>query len=103
MPALVDGDPKVQPIEANANLVHGQALLAVGRAADAAKRYGYWLAHEPKSEWAAEGKYWFAQAYLANGDVKRGRWMEAEAQRTLAQSPFKPHRALATQSTAQLR
>ena len=107
LPALANGDLKTQPIEANANLVHGQVLLAVGRAPEAIeplrKAYGYWLAHEPKSEWAAEAEYWFAQAYLANGDVKRGRWMAAEAQRTLAQSPFKPHRTLAARPTAPLR
>jgi len=107
LPALANGDLKVQPIEANANMTHGRALLAVGRAQEAIeplrKAYGYWLAHEPGSEWAAEAEYWFAQAYLANGDVKRGRWMEAEAQRTLAQSSFKPHRTLAAQTTALLR
>ena len=98
LPALANGDLTVQVIEANADMTHGRALLAVGRAPKAIeplrKAYGLWLAHEPKSEWAAEVEYWFAQAYLANGDVKRGRWMEAEAQRTLAQSSFKPHRAL---------
>ena len=107
LPALADGDLKVRAIEANANMTHGRALLAVGRAAEAIeplrKAYGYWLAHEPKSEWAAEAEYWFAQAYLANGDVKRSRWMAAEAQRTLAESSFKPHRTLAAQSIATLR
>ena len=107
LPALANGDPKTQPIEANANLFHGQALLAVGRAPEAIeplrKAYGYWLAHEPKSEWAAEAEYWFAQAYLANGDAKRGRWMVAQAQRRLAQSSFKPHRELAARPSATLR
>ena len=97
LPALANGDLKTQPIEAD--LVHGQVLLAVGRAPEAIeplrKAYGYWLGHDPKGVWTAEAEYWFAQAYLANGDVKRGRWMEAEAQRTLAKSPFKPHRTLA--------
>ena len=50
-------------------MTHGRALLAVGRAPAAIeplrKAYGFWLAHEPKSEWAAEAEYWFAQAYLA--------------------------------------
>jgi serine/threonine protein kinase len=104
LPALANGDLRVQPIEASANLTYGRALLAVGRAPEAIeplrKSYGYWLAHEPKSEWAAEAEYWFAQAYLANGDAKRGRWMEAEAKQKLAQSSFKPHRALAAQQTA---
>jgi tetratricopeptide (TPR) repeat protein len=104
LPARANGALRVQVIETNANMTHGQALLAVGRAPEAIeplrKAYGYWLAHEPKSEWAAEAEYWFAQAYLANGDVKRGRWMEAEAQRRLARSAFKPHRVLATRPSA---
>ena len=86
-------------------MTHGRALLAVGRAPAAIeqlrKAYGFWLAHESKSEWAAEAEYWFAQAYLANGEA----WalMAAEAQRTLVQSSFKPHRTLAAQSIATLR
>jgi tetratricopeptide (TPR) repeat protein len=104
LPALANGDLKIQAIEVNAHMTHGRALLAVGRAPEAIeplrKAYGYWLGHDPKGVWAAEAEYWFAQAYLANGDAKRGRWMEAEAQRTLAQSSFKPHRTLAAQPTA---
>ena len=104
LPVLANGDLKVQVIEANAHMTHGRALLAVGRAPEAIeplrKAYGYWLAHEPKSEWAAEAEYWFAQAYLATGDAKRGRWMVAEAQRALAKSPFKPHQTLAAESSA---
>ena len=107
LPALADGDMTAQAIEANAHMSYRQARLAVGRSPEAIeplrKAYGYWLAHEPKSKWAAGAEYWFAQAYLANGDAKRGGWMEAEAQRTLAQSSFKPHRTLAAQSTAPLR
>ena len=104
LPAVANGDLKIQPIEANAHMTHGRALLAVGRAPEAIeplrKAYGYWLAHDPKSEWAAEAEYWFGQAYLANGDMKRGRWMEAEAKQRLAQSSFKPHRALAARPGA---
>ncbi len=81
------------------HLAHGRALLANGRAAEALeplrKAYGFWLGHDPKSVWAAEAEYWFGQAWIANGDLKRGRWMVAEAKQALAASPFKLHRALA--------
>jgi tetratricopeptide (TPR) repeat protein len=80
-------------------LAHGRALLANRRAAEALeplrKSYGFWLGHDPKSVWTAEAEYWFGQAWIANGDAKRGRWMVAEAQRALEKSPFKSHRALA--------
>ena len=85
------------------HLAHGRALLANGRAAEALeplrKSYGFWLGHAPKSVWAAEAEYWFGQAWIANGDARRGRWMVAEAKRALATSPFKLHRALATGAT----
>jgi tRNA A-37 threonylcarbamoyl transferase component Bud32/tetratricopeptide (TPR) repeat protein len=80
-------------------LAYGRALLANGRAAEALEplrqSYGFWLGHDPKSVWAAEAEYWFGQAWIANGDAKRGRWMVAEAKRALAKSPFKLHRRLA--------
>ena len=79
-------------------LAYGRALLANGRAAEALEAlrqsYGFWLGHDPKSVWAAEAEYWFGQAYIASGDVKRGRWMVAEAKRVLAKSPFKLHQRL---------
>ena len=69
-----------------------------GRAAEALEplrqSYGFWLGHDPKSVWAAEAEYWFGQAWIANGDAKRGRWMVAEAKRALAKSPFKLHQRL---------
>jgi tetratricopeptide (TPR) repeat protein len=84
------------------HLAHGRALLANGRAAEALealrKSYGFWLGHDPKSVWAAEAEYWFGQAWIANGDARRGRWMVAEAKRTLAASPFRVHRDLAVAS-----
>ena len=84
---------------ADVRLAYGRALLANGRAAEALEplrqSYGFWLGHDPKSVWAAEAEYWFGQAWIANGDAKRGRWMVAEAKRALAASPFKTHRALA--------
>ncbi len=52
-------------------------------------------ASDPQSVWAAEAEYWFGQAYIANGEAKRGRWMVAEARQELAKSPVASHRALA--------
>ena len=84
-------------------LAYGRALLANGRAAEALEplrqSYGFWLGHDPKSVWAAEAEFWFGRAYIASGDLKRGRWMVAEAKRALTKSPFKLHRALATRAT----
>jgi tetratricopeptide (TPR) repeat protein len=78
--------------------IYGRALLANNRPAEAVEAlrqsYGLWLGQDAKSVWAAEAEYWFGQAYLANGDVKRGRWMVAEAKRALAKSPFKLHQRL---------
>jgi len=80
------------------SLAYGRALLTNGRAAEALEAlrqsYGFWLGHDPKSVWAAEAEYWFGQAWIANGDAKRGRWMVAEAKRALAKSPFKLHQRL---------
>jgi tetratricopeptide (TPR) repeat protein/tRNA A-37 threonylcarbamoyl transferase component Bud32 len=91
----LDGDP-------NAALAYGRALLANGRAQEAIEplrmAYGSWLSvGQPNHVFAAEVEYWFGQAWIANGEVKRGRWMVAEAKRTLAQSPLPSHRALAVQ------
>jgi len=83
---------------ADVHLAYGRALLANGRAAEALEplrqSYGFWLGHDPKSVWAAEAEYWFGQAWIANGDAKRGRWMVAEAKRALAKSPYKLHQRL---------
>jgi len=83
---------------ADVALAYGRALLANGRAAEALEplrqSYGFRLGRDPKSVWAAEAEYWFGQAYIANGEVKRGRWMVAEAKRALAKSPYKLHQSL---------
>lgn len=85
-------------------LAYGRALLVSGRSTEALEAlrqsYGFWLAHAPTSVWAAEAEYWFGQAWIAKGDVKRGRWMIAEARRALASSPFALHRALAGSADA---
>ena len=89
----LDNDP-------NTTLAYGRALLANGRAQEALEplrmTYGAWLSStQPRGAFAAEAEFWFGQAWIANGEVKRGRWMMAEARRTLAQSPLPSHRALA--------
>ena len=87
------------PQAADFGIVIGRVHLANGMAKEALEplrqAYGLWLGHDPKSVWAAEAEYWFGQAWIANGEVKRGRWMVAEAKRTLATSKLKSHQALA--------
>ncbi len=90
---LVANDP-------NTALAYGRALLANGRAQEALEplrmAYGAWLSGtQPRGVYAAEVEYWFGQAWIANGEVKRGRWMMAEARRVLAKSALPSHRALA--------
>lgn len=87
------GDP-------NLGLAYGRALLANGRPSEAIEplrlAYGSWLASNlPRSAFAAEAEYWFGQAWIANGEAKRGRWMVAEAREVLATSGLKSHRLLA--------
>ena len=87
------------PQAADLGIVLGRARLANGLAKEALEplrqAYGFWLGRDAKSVWAAEAEYWFGQAWIANGEVKRGRWMVAEAKRTLATSKLKSHQALA--------
>jgi tetratricopeptide (TPR) repeat protein len=86
------------PQAADFQILIGRVHLANGMAKEALEplrqAYGLWLGHDPKSVWAAEAEYWFGQAWIANGD-ERGRWMVAEAKRTLATSKLKSHQALA--------
>lgn len=86
------------PGGANLGLAVGRARLANGLAKEAIEplrqAYGYWLSCDPRSHWAAETEYWFGRAWIASGNVKRGRWMVAEAKSALATSPFRTHRAL---------
>jgi len=85
----------------NLQLAYGRALLANGRAAEALEplriTYGENLDSRDRF-YVAELEYWFGQAWIANGEAKRGRWMVAEAREQLAKSPFPNHRALAAQA-----
>ncbi len=86
----LDNDP-------NTALAYGRALLANGRAQEALEplrmAYGAWLSsNQPGGVFAAEVEYWFGQAWIAHGEVKRGRWMMAEARRVLAKSALPSHR-----------
>jgi len=93
----------LDPQGADLGIVVGRARLANGRVKEALEplrqAYGFWLGRDPNGVRAAEAEYWFGQAYLATGD-KRGHGMVAEAQRTLARSPLKSHRALAVRTQA---
>jgi serine/threonine-protein kinase len=99
MPTVRSSFPTTVVAWANAHLVYGQALLAGGNPHAAVETlrsaYGFWLGHAPASAWAAEAEYWLGQAYRADGDTRRGRWMVDEARRALATSRFGPHRVLA--------
>ncbi len=92
------------PAAADLGVAVGRIFLANGKTAEALEplrqAYGFWLSHDSRSVWAAEAEYWFGLAHIANGDSKRGRWMVAEAQRTLGTSKLKSHRALASNSEA---
>ena len=87
------------PQAADLGIVVGRARLANGLAKEALEplrqAYGFWLGRDAKSVWAAEAEYWFGRAWIVNGEVKRGRWMVAQAKRELAKSPIASHRALA--------
>ena len=91
--------PRGTGIGSDHPLTEGRALLGLGRVAEALPvlqfAYGAWLASpDPRGHDAAEAEYWLALAYLANGEA-RGRWMLAEARKTLATSPMQHHRNLA--------
>lgn len=80
-------------------LAAGRALLGLGKVGESIGplrvAYGAWLGRsEPRGHYAAEAEYWLARAYLANHEP-RGRWMLAEARKTLAASPLQSHRELA--------
>ena len=81
-------------------LIYGRALLAAGRPAEAlemlGRSYSVWLRMgDSRNIWAAETEYWFGRAWIAVGDVKRGRGMVTEAREILAKSPNATQRKLA--------
>ena len=78
-------------------LAYGRALLANGRAAEALeplRKLRLLARPRPQECVGGRGRVLVRQAYIASGDVKRGRWMVAEAKRALAKSPFKLHQRL---------
>ena len=83
----------------NLCLAYGRALLANGRPTEALEplrlAYGVYLESADSTSFAAEAEYWFGQAWIANGDIKRGRWMVAEAKKILATSKLRSHQTLA--------
>jgi tetratricopeptide (TPR) repeat protein len=88
-------------VQVNLCLAHGRALLANGRPSEALEplrlAYGDYLESGSKTSFAAEAEYWLGRAWIANGDVGRGRKLVAEARETLAKSPIRSHRRLAAQ------
>jgi tetratricopeptide (TPR) repeat protein len=86
-------------VQTNLCLAYGRALLANGRTREALEplrlAYAFYLEQADKGPFAAEAEFWFAQAWIANGEVKRGRWMVAEARKALAASPISTHQRLA--------
>jgi hypothetical protein len=86
----------------NLCLAYGRALLVNGRPKEALEplrlAYGGHLEEADKSSFAAEAEYWFGQAWIANDEIKRGRWMVAQAREALARSPIQSHRRLAAQA-----
>lgn len=94
--SLLSGTPSLQ-------IAYGRALLATGQPAKALEVfrvcYGEWLTGlHARGPWAAEAEYWFGQAWIANGDAKRGRRMVAEAKQVLKNSRMKSHQALAARA-----
>ncbi len=62
------------------------------------RSYSVWLRMgDPGNIWAAETKYCFGRAWIAVGDVTRGRRMVTEAREILARSPNATQRKLADQ------
>ena len=83
-------------------LTYGRALLAAGRPAEAlemlGRSYSVWVRiGDSRNVRAAEVEYWFGRAWIAVGDVKRGRRMVTEAREILAKSPNATQRKLADQ------
>ena len=89
-------------VQQNLCLAYGRALLANGRPHEALEplrlAYGMYLEQADKTWFTAEAEYWFGQAWIANGEVKRGHWMVAQAREALAKSPIQSHRRLAAQT-----
>ena len=90
---------QTDPHLSDLHLTRGQALLKLGRTAEARDAFRisdeFWRSYDPASHWAAEASYWLARALIETGDAAAGRPMLKAAQTRLAKSPMPSHRALA--------
>lgn len=82
------------------HLWRGQVLLRLQRSAEAQAEFqridAFWRDFDPEHPMAAEAAWWYGHSLIANGEVKRGKAMVANARPRLAAS-FLPHlRPLAT-------
>jgi serine/threonine-protein kinase len=87
------------PTEADAFVVHGRALHAVGRAQEAvaslAVAHRFWSSFDPATAWAAEASYWYGRALMTSGETARGQELVRASVPVLAKSPMPSHRASA--------
>ena len=94
---------QTDPHLSDLHLTRGQALLKLGRPAEARDAFRisdeFWRSYAPASHWAAEASYWLARALIETGDAATGRPMLKAAQTRLAKSPMPSHRSLATSAT----
>lgn len=88
------------PDGADAFLVHGRALLALGRIESAIASLAvadrFWRSFDPATPWAAEAFYWHGVALIRGGQEERGQRIVREALPLLKRSQMPSHRALAT-------
>ena len=94
---------QTDPHLSDLHLTRGQALLKLGRTAEARDAFRisdeFWRRYDPASHWAAEASCWLARALIETGDAAAGRPMLKAAQTRLAKSPMPSHRSLAPSAT----
>ena len=90
---------QADPYLSDLYLIRGQALLELGRSAEAIEAFrladDFWRSYDAGGHWAAEASYWLARALLQVGDSS-GRPMLKAAQSRLAKSPMPSHRRWAS-------
>lgn len=87
------------PHGADAHMLQGRALLALGRLAPALSALevadAFWRRFDPNTAWAAEASYWHGVALVRGGESGAGQARIAKALPALRASPMPSHRALA--------
>jgi len=101
--AAVNATKPDTPDAADSFLIHGRALVRLGRTGEALKSLeasdAFWRRFDPDNAWAAEAAHWHGYALAANGETRRGRAMMDAARPVLQKSPMPSHRALAAASS----